>query len=159
GCVERERRVESAARLARSGEYRCAQRAGNRWQCAAAGWRWAFAASGAGARCCAGAVATRFVVLAKAFAFVIPAEARIQLFVLVALRETRLTSVCVSSTIPGRRLLSFACPKESNQRKRHPRRRALACGEGSLRANGFGLTGHPWPVAESARSIAPTACG
>src|SRR3982751_2747275 len=41
-------------------------------------------------------------------------------------RENRLTSVCVSSTIPGRRLLSFACPKESNQRKRHPRGRGHA---------------------------------
>src|SRR4051794_34233692 len=40
-------------------------------------------------------------------------------------REDRLTSVCVSSTIPGRRLLSFACPKESNQRKGHPRVRGL----------------------------------
>src|SRR6478672_9089005 len=38
-------------------------------------------------------------------------------------RENRLTSVCCSSTIHGRRLLSFACPKESNQRKRHPRGR------------------------------------
>ena len=34
--------------------------------------------------------------------------------------------MCVSSAIHGGRLLSFACPKESNQRKRHPRRRALA---------------------------------
>ena len=31
--------------------------------------------------------------------------------------EDRLTSVCVSSAIHGGRLLSFACPKESNQRK------------------------------------------
>ncbi len=37
----------------------------------------------------------------------------------------RLTSVCGSSAIHGRRLLSFACPKESNQRKRHPRGRGL----------------------------------
>ncbi len=41
-------------------------------------------------------------------------------------RENRLTSVCGSSTIHGRRLLSFACPKESNQRKRHPRGRGHA---------------------------------
>ena len=40
-------------------------------------------------------------------------------------RENRLTSVCVSSAIHGGRLLSFACPKESNQRKRHPRGRGL----------------------------------
>src|ERR1700761_8729136 len=52
-------------------------------------------------------------------------------------RENRLTSVCGSSTIHGRRLLSFACPKESNQRKRHPRIRALGYAEGSLRADGF----------------------
>ena len=45
--------------------------------------------------------------------------------------------MCVLSAIPGGQLLSFACPKESNQRKRHPRIRALAYGEGSLRANGF----------------------
>ena len=52
-------------------------------------------------------------------------------------RENRLTSVCVSSTIPGRRLLSFACPKESNQRKRHPRIRAARGASGSLRRTGF----------------------
>src|SRR3982750_1088409 len=40
--------------------------------------------------------------------------------------EDRLTSVCVSSTIPGRRLLSFACPKESNQRIRAPSRPRFA---------------------------------
>ncbi len=62
-------------------------------------------------------------------------------FWLLALRDNRLTSVCVSSTIHGRRLLSFACPKESNQRKRHPRIRALGCAEGSLRADGFGPQG------------------
>ncbi len=39
--------------------------------------------------------------------------------------EDRLTSVCVLSAIHGRQLLSFACPKESNQRKRHPRGRGL----------------------------------
>ena len=33
--------------------------------------------------------------------------------------------MCFSSTIHGRRLLSFACPKESNQRKGHPRVRGL----------------------------------
>ncbi len=98
--------------------------------------------------------------------FVIPAEAGIQFFVIPAeagihssvipakagihfdlafswfgssaLRENRLTSVCVSSAIHGGRLLSFACPKESNQRKRHPRIRAARAASGSLRANGFG---------------------
>src|SRR6476646_11074087 len=74
-------------------------------------------------------------------------------------RDNRLTSVCVSSTIHGRRLLSFACPKESNQRKRHPRIRALAFGEGSLRADGFGPQGIPALLSESARSLAPPACG
>ena len=52
-------------------------------------------------------------------------------------RENRLTSVCFSSAIHGGRLLSFACPKESNQRKRHPRIRAPRCARGSLRADGF----------------------
>ncbi len=61
-------------------------------------------------------------------------------------RDNRLTSVCVSSTIHGRRLLSFACPKESNQRKGHPRIRAARGASGSLRADGFRPTGHPWPV-------------
>ena len=37
--------------------------------------------------------------------------------------DNRFTSVCVSSAIPGGWLLSFACPKESNQRKGHPRGR------------------------------------
>src|ERR1700750_1669625 len=93
---------------------------------------------------------------------VIPAEAGIQLyfrFRVWGCRENRLTSVCVSSTIHGRRLLSFACPKESNQRKRHPRIRALGCAEGSLRADGFGPQGIPALLSESARSIAPPACG
>src|SRR5580765_4346567 len=49
--------------------------------------------------------------------------------------------MCGLSAIHGGQLLSFACPKESNQRKRHPRIRALACGEGSLRADGFGPQG------------------
>ena len=40
--------------------------------------------------------------------------------------DRRLTSVCFSSTIHGRRLLSFACPKESNPRKGHPRGRGHA---------------------------------
>ena len=47
----------------------------------------------------------------------------------------------VLSAIHGGQLLSFACPKESNQRKRHPRIRALAEGEGSLRVDGFGPQG------------------
>ena len=61
------------------------------------------------------------------------------------LRDNRLTSVCGSSAIHGRRLLSFACPKESNQRKRHPRIRALA-GRGFATGGRVRPTGHPWPV-------------
>src|SRR6476661_4463211 len=76
-----------------------------------------------------------------------------------ALRDNRLTSVCGSSTIHGRRLLSFACPKESNQRKRHPRIRALAVGEGSLRADGFRPQAIHGLLSKSARSLAPPACG
>ena len=63
------------------------------------------------------------------------------------------------SAIHGRQLLSFACPKESNQRKRHPRIRALAVGEGSLRADGFGPQAIHGLLSESARSLAPPACG
>src|SRR6476659_7726835 len=93
---------------------------------------------------------------------VVPAEAGIHFdfrFRSPRCRENRLTSVCVTSTIHGRRLLSFACPKESNQRKRHPRIRALAFGEGSLRADGFGPQAIHGLLSESARSIAPPACG
>ncbi len=52
--------------------------------------------------------------------FVIPAEAGIQFgffFGFRRCRENRFTSMCGSSAIHGRRFLSFACPKESNQRK------------------------------------------
>src|SRR6478735_10674488 len=92
------------------------------------------------------------------FETVIPAEAGIHFDLLFGwLRENRLTSVCGSSTIHGRRLLSFACPKESNQRKRHPRIRALAFGEGSLRADGFGPQAIHGLLSESARSLAPPA--
>src|SRR3982750_2377475 len=45
-------------------------------------------------------------------------------------RETRLTSLCVSSAFLAAELLSFACPKESNQRKRHPR----GCGHAGIPA-------------------------
>src|SRR5580765_8987880 len=72
-------------------------------------------------------------------------------------REDRLTSVCFSSTIHGRRLLSFACPKESNQRKRHPRIRALGYAEGSLRADGVRPQAIHGLLSKSARSIAPPA--
>jgi len=54
--------------------------------------------------------------------------------------------------------LSLACPRESNQREGHP-------GWGASAARRFAtggrvpLTGHPWPAAESARSLAPTPAG
>src|SRR3982751_3291201 len=41
-------------------------------------------------------------------------------------RENRLTSRWFPSAILAAELLSFACPKESNQRKRHPRVRSHA---------------------------------
>jgi len=63
------------------------------------------------------------------------------------------------SAIHGGQLLSFACPKESNQRKRHPRIRALAEGEGSLRVDGFGPQAIHGLLSKSARSLAPPACG
>src|SRR6478752_913146 len=91
---------------------------------------------------------------------VIPAEAGIHFDLLFGwLREDRLTSVCGSSTIHGRRLLSFACPKESNQRKRHPRIRAARGASGSRRTDGFGQEAIHGLSAKSARSIAPPACG
>ena len=74
-------------------------------------------------------------------------------------RDNRLTSMCGLSAIHGRQLLSFACPKESNQRKRHPRIRAARGASGSLRADGFGPQGIPALLSESARSLAPPACG
>ena len=60
-------------------------------------------------------------------------------------RDNRLTSLCVSSAIRGGRSLSFACPKESNQRKRHPRIRALAA-RGFATGGRVRPTGHPCPV-------------
>jgi len=68
--------------------------------------------------------------------------------------ENRLTSVCDSSTIHGRRLLSFACPKESNQRKRHPRGRGLpgiharqtTQGHGGLRREHIRVLSSKWPA-------------
>jgi hypothetical protein len=87
-----------------------------------------------------------------------PESILILLFVFsVRCRDNRLTSVCVSSTIHGRRLLSFACPKESNQRKRHPRIRALGFAEGSLRADGFRPQAIHGLLSKSARSLAPPA--
>jgi hypothetical protein len=74
-------------------------------------------------------------------------------------RDSRLTSVCGLSAIHGRQLLSFACPKESNQRKRHPRIRAARGASGSLRANGFRPQAIHGLLSKSARSIAPPACG
>ena len=67
--------------------------------------------------------------------------------------------MCGLAAIHGGQLLSFACPKESNQRKRHPRIRALAEGEGSLRADGFRPQVIHGLLSKSARSIAPPACG
>jgi hypothetical protein len=93
---------------------------------------------------------------------VIPAEAGIHFdFGLWRCRENRLTSVCFSSTIHGRRLLSFACPKESNQRKRHPRGRGLPA---SLPANSASrlrgpLTAHPCAEIGRARILRAPACG
>ncbi len=72
-------------------------------------------------------------------------------------RDNRLTSVCVLSAIHGRQLLSFACPKESNQRKRHPRIRAARGASGSLRANGFRPQAIHGLLSKSARSLAPPA--
>ena len=70
---------------------------------------------------------------------VIPAEAGIHFdFAFGLRRENRLTSLCVSSTIHGRRLLSFACPKESNQRKGHPRGRRGIHAPATSRA-GYGV--------------------
>src|SRR6476646_1003190 len=76
-------------------------------------------------------------------------------------RDNRLTSMCVSSTIHGRRLLSFACPKESNQRKGHPRGRGLPA---SLPANFASrlrgpLTAHPCAEIGRARILRAPACG
>ena len=68
----------------------------------------------------------------RGFALALPFKGRVGwgwcwfAFRLLRFRENRLTSVCVSSAIHGRRLLSFACPKESNQRKGHPRGRGHA---------------------------------
>ena len=50
--------------------------------------------------------------------------------------------------------LLFACPKRSNQEKGHPGR-TPALRAGSLRAAGVLPTGHPWPAAKAARSLAP----
>ena len=74
-------------------------------------------------------------------------------------RDSRLTSVCGLSAIHGRQLLSFACPKESNQRKRHPRIRAARGASGSLRADGFRPQAIHGLLSKSARSLAPPACG
>ena len=67
--------------------------------------------------------------------------------------------MCGLSAIHGGQLLSFACPKESNQRKRHPRIRALSFAEGSLRADGFRPQAIHGLLSKSARSLAPPACG
>ena len=77
-------------------------------------------------------------------------------FVVWGCRDNRLTSVCCSSAIHGCRLLSFACPKESNQRKGHPRGRGLPA---SLPANFASrlrglLTVRPCTAANS-----PASCG
>ena len=64
--------------------------------------------------------------------------------------------MCVSSAIHGRRLLSFACPKESNQRKRHPRGRGHAGIPARVTARaGYGVRlGHiPVPCANARASL------
>src|SRR6185312_12119206 len=76
---------------------------------------------------------------------VIPAKAGIHL--LLTLRENRLTSLCFTSAIHGGRSLSFACPKESNQRKRHPRFSALAT-RGFATVGRVWPRGHPWPLGQ-----------
>ena len=54
--------------------------------------------------------------------------------------------------------LSLACPRESNQREGHPGRGASAARRFATGGR-VPLTGHPWPAAESARSLAPTPSG
>ena len=56
--------------------------------------------------------------------------------------------MCVSSTIHGRRLLSFACPKESNQRKGAPSDPRPRLRRGFAAGGRVSPTGHPWPVVE-----------
>ena len=54
---------------------------------------------------------------------------------------------------PGRRLLSFACPKESNQRKRHPRGRGHAGIHARVTARaGSGVRSTAHPCAEIGRA-------
>ena len=55
--------------------------------------------------------------------------------------------------------LSLACPRESNQRKRHPRCRARRCATGSLRAAGVSLTAHPVPQRNERDPSRSPACG
>src|SRR3954464_15412047 len=61
-----------------------------------------------------------------------------------------------SSALLAAELLSLACARESNQRE-HTLGAAPSLREGALRAAGFLPTGHPWPAAKAARSIAPPA--
>ena len=65
---------------------------------------------------------------------------------------------CKASTRPaGERVTFFACAKKVTK-ETHPRWRGLRPSMASDCASGgrVPLTGHPWPAAESARSIAPT---
>ena len=65
-----------------------------------------------------------------------------------AFRENRLTSLCVSSAIHGGRSLSFACPKESNQRETAPSDPRRSRSERFAAGERVWPTGHPWPVVE-----------
>ncbi len=78
----------------------------------------------------------------------------------VAIADSR--PCAASSTIHGRRLLSFACPKESNQRKRHPRgprSRGHPCPRDYASRLRGPLTAHPCAEIGRARILRAPACG
>src|SRR3954453_14501449 len=62
----------------------------------------------------------------------------------------------LSSALLAAESLSLACARESNQRE-HTLGAAPSLREGALRAAGVLPTGHPWPAAKAARSLAPPA--
>ena len=70
-------------------------------------------------------------------------------------RETRLTSVCGMSAIPGGQSLSLACPRESNQREGHPRDRGrrASCPATPQGRYGGSLTVRPCTDSERARIL------
>src|SRR5262249_21906938 len=95
---------------------------------------------------------------------VIPAEAGIPLLVrhpggsrdpfavvLVAFRENRLTSLCGLVAIHGDQSLSFACAKESNQRKHTSRPRSAGIHARGLRERARGPDAAP-PCADTGRA-------